>query len=114
MAINKRLKRREGLAICCSMLGVILMEKIQPKLKEPERLLHRAVQLNLDLSRPVGVATAYGNLGLIRVKRGDLTGARELFLKAQSIYQRINRPILMAKIQGMLKTLGTMSAARAI
>ena len=113
MAINKRHKRREGMAICCSLLGVILVEKEAPQLKEAEKLLHEAIRLNLDLGRPGGVATAYGNLGLVRAKRGDFAGARELFLKAQSIYQRINRPKMMAKIQEMLKTLGTLSAAKA-
>jgi predicted metal-dependent hydrolase len=56
------------------------------------------------------VAAAYGNLGLVHVKRRDFAGARELFLKAQSIYQRINRPKMVAKIQGMLRQVGGMSA----
>jgi tetratricopeptide (TPR) repeat protein len=113
LAINKRRKRREGLSICCSLLGVILVEKEPPELREAERLLNRALQLNLQLGHPGGVAAAYGNLGLVRAKRGDYAGAREQFLKAQSIYQRISRPKMMAKIQGMLRTLGTMSAAKA-
>jgi tetratricopeptide (TPR) repeat protein len=113
LAINKHRKRREGQSICCTLLGVILLEKAVPELREAEKLLNQAVHLNLELGRPGGVATAYGNLGLVRVKRGDLAGARELFLKAQSIYQRINRPKLVAKIQGMLKTVGTMSNAKA-
>ena len=113
MAINRRRKRREGLSICCSILGVILVEKEVPQLKEAEKLLNQAIRLNLELGRPGGVAAAYGNLGLARVKRRDLAGATELFLKAQSIYQRINRPKMTAKIQGMLKTVGTLSAAKA-
>jgi tetratricopeptide (TPR) repeat protein len=113
LAINNRRKRREGLSICCSLLGVILVEKEVPELKESEKLLNRAVHLNLELGRPGGVAAAYGNLGLVRVKRGDFAGAREQFLKAQSIYQRISRPKMMAKIQGMLKTVGELSAAKA-
>jgi hypothetical protein len=82
-------------------------------LREAERLLNRAVQLNMDLGRPGGVATAYGNLGLVRVKRHDFAGARELLVKAQAIYQRISRPKMAAKVQAMLKTVGTISAARA-
>jgi tetratricopeptide (TPR) repeat protein len=113
LAMTKRCKRREGTAVCCSMLGVILFEKEEPQLKESESLLSKAIRLNLELGRAAGVATAYGNLGLVRVKRGDLTGGRELFIKAQGIYQRINRPKMAAKIQGMLKTVGTLSAARA-
>jgi tetratricopeptide (TPR) repeat protein len=113
LAINKHRNRREGMAICCSLLGVILFEKEIPQLKEAEKLLNQAIKLNLELGRPGGVAAGYGNLGLVRAKRGDLAGASELFLKAQSIYQRINRPKMMAKIQGMLKTVGTLSAARA-
>jgi tetratricopeptide (TPR) repeat protein len=112
MAINERHKRREALSICCSLLGVILFEKEDPNLHEAEKLLNKAVKLNFELGRPGGVAAAYGNLGLIRAKRGDLPGASEMFLKAQSIYQRINRPKMMAKIQGMLKTVGTLSNAK--
>jgi len=114
MAINKRRHRREGLAVCCSLLGVILVEKRHPELKEAESVLNQAVRLNLELGRLGGVATAYGNLGLVRVKRQDFKGARELFLKAQGIYQRINRPKMMAKIQEMMKTAGSMSAAKAV
>jgi tetratricopeptide (TPR) repeat protein len=84
-----------------------------PQLNEAKKLLNEAVRLNLELGRPGGVAAAYGNLGLVLVKQGDYPGATELFLKAQSIYQRINRPKMMAKIQGMLKTVGGISAARA-
>jgi tetratricopeptide (TPR) repeat protein len=113
MTMNKKCNRLEGIAVCSSMLGVILLEKEVPELKESETLLNQAVKLNLELGRPGGVATAYGNLGLIRVKRQDFNGARELFLKAQAIYQRINRPKMTAKIQGMLKTVGTLSAAHA-
>jgi tetratricopeptide (TPR) repeat protein len=113
MRINSRRKRREGLSICCSLLGVILFEKEEPKLNEAEKLLNKAVKLNFELGRPGGVAAAYGNLGLVRAKRGDLPGASEMFLKAQSIYQRINRPKMMAKIQGMLRTVGTLSAQQA-
>jgi tetratricopeptide (TPR) repeat protein len=113
MAINNRRNRHEGLSVCCSLLGVILFEKEPPELKEAEKLLNRAIELNIELGRPGGVAAAHGNLGLVRAKRGDLKGAREELLKAQSIYQRINRPKMMVKIQGMLKTVGTMSAARA-
>jgi tetratricopeptide (TPR) repeat protein len=108
--INKRHKRREGMSICCSLLGVILIEKDNPELNEAEKLLKQAVQLSLELGRPGGVAAAYGNLGLVHVKRRDFAGARELFLKAQSIYQRINRPKMVAKIQGMLRQVGGMSA----
>jgi tetratricopeptide (TPR) repeat protein len=113
MAMNKKCNRMDGVAVCCSMLGLILLEKEEPELKEAERLLNHAVELNLELGRPGGVATAYGNLGLIRAKRQDFNGARDLFLKAQAIYQRINRPKMTAKIQGMLKTVGNLSAAKA-
>jgi tetratricopeptide (TPR) repeat protein len=111
MALNKKCHRKEGIAICCSLLGVILLEKEPPDLKAAERLLNQAIQLNMELGRPGGVATAYGNLGLVRVKRRDFTGARELLLKAQAIYQRISRPKMAAKVQAMLKTVGTLSAA---
>ncbi len=110
LAMTKRCHRREGMAVCCSMLGVILFEKETPQLKESESLLNQSIRLNLELGRAAGVATAYGNLGLVKVKRGDLNSARDLFMKAQSIYQRINRPKMVAKIQGMLKTVGTLSA----
>lgn len=113
MAINKRRKRREGLATCCSLLGVILLEKEASNLKEAESLLNQAAQLNLELGRMGGVATAYGNLGLVRVKRHDLKGAWELLLKAKGIYQRINQPRRMAKIQDMLKTVSAMTAKAA-
>jgi tetratricopeptide (TPR) repeat protein len=113
MAINQRCKRIEGIAICCSLLGLILVEKEPPELKEAEKLLNKAVHLNLELGRPGGVATAYGNLGLARVKRQDFSGAREQLLKAQAIYQRISRPKMAVKIQVMLRTVGNMSAARA-
>jgi tetratricopeptide (TPR) repeat protein len=112
MAINKRHKRLEGLSTCCGLLGVILIEKEPAELREAEKLLTQAVKLNMELGRPGGVAAAYGNLGLVRAKRGDFKGARENLLKAQSVYQRINRPKMMAKIQEMLKTVGTISAAR--
>ena len=111
MAMTRRCKRREGMAICCSMLGVILFEKEVPQLNEAEKLLNKSVRLNLELGRAASVATAYGNLGLVRVKRRDLAGARDLFMKALNIYQRINRPKMAAKIQGMLKTVGTFSTA---
>jgi tetratricopeptide (TPR) repeat protein len=112
LAINKRRNRAEGLAVCSGLLGVVLFEKEPPELKEADRLLNRAIQLNLELGRPGGMAAAYGNLGLVRAKRGDLASAREMLLKAQSIYQRINRPKMMAKIQSMLKTVGTLTAAK--
>jgi tetratricopeptide (TPR) repeat protein len=113
MAINKHRNRREALSICCGVLGAIVLEKEPPQLKEADRLLNQALQLNMELGRPGGVAAAYGNLGMVRVKQRDFSAARDMFLKAQSIYQRINRPILMAKIQDMLKTVGKLSAASA-
>jgi tetratricopeptide (TPR) repeat protein len=113
MAINKRRKRREGLATCCSLLGVILTEKEVPQLSEAKKLLNTAINLNLELGRPGAVAAAYGNLGLVYVKRQDFARATELLLKAQNTYQRINRPKMTAKIQAMLKTVSNLSAAKA-
>jgi tetratricopeptide (TPR) repeat protein len=112
MAINKRHNREEGLSICCSVMGLYLIEKEPPQLNEAERLLKRAIDLNVSLGRSGGAAAAIGNLGLLQVKRGDLAAARQLFQRALGIYQRANRPKMALRIQGMLKTVGTLSAAR--
>lgn len=113
MTINKSKNRREALSISCGVLGAIQLEKEPPDLKEGEKLLSQALDLNLELGRPTGVAAAYGNLGMIRIKQRNFSSARDNFLKAQSIYQRLSRPKQMAKIQEMLKTVSKLSAASA-
>jgi len=106
MEINDRLKREEGQAITCGCLGLLLYNKrIRQELDEAEDLLRRALASYEKLGRLGGAATAYGNLGLVRVLRKDTTTARELFGKSLALYRKCNRPKMVIKVQGWLDEL---------
>lgn len=106
MEINDRLKREEGQAITCGCLGLLLYNKrIRQELDEAEDLLRRALANYEKLGRLGGAATAYGNLGLVRVLRKDTTTARELFGKSLALYRKCNRPKMVIKVQGWLDEL---------
>jgi tetratricopeptide (TPR) repeat protein len=102
--INERLQRPEGQAVSCLCLGLLIYHN-RGNLEEAERLLGTALDLNSRLGRLGGMASAYGNLGLVRFKRGDAKGARELFNKSLTLYQKINRPKLALKVQTWLAQL---------
>lgn len=102
LEINERLQRAEALAVNCGCLGLLIYHN-RGDLDDAERLLGTSLDLNSRLGRLGGMASAYGNMGLVRFKRGDSKGARELFDKSLTLYQKINRPKLALKVQGWLE-----------
>jgi tetratricopeptide (TPR) repeat protein len=102
LEINERLQRPEGLAVTSGCLGLLIYHN-RGNLEEAEHHLGTALDLNSRLGRLGGMASAYGNLGLVRFKRGDAKGARELFTKSLTLYQKINRPKLAQKVQTWLE-----------
>jgi tetratricopeptide (TPR) repeat protein len=112
LEINTRLKRIEGMALDYGVLGLLVYSNEEGKLSEAERLLRRAVALNDQIGRFGAVAAAYGNLGLVRAKARDFKKARQMLLQALSIYQRLNRPKMVHKVQTMLTQLSKSAPAK--
>lgn len=112
LEINTRLKRIEGMALDYGVLGLLVYSNEEGKLSEAERMLRKAVALNDQIGRFGAVAAAYGNLGLARAKARDFKRARQMLLQALSIYQRLNRPKMVHKVQTMLTQLSKSSPAK--
>lgn len=112
LEINTRLKRIEGMALDYGVLGLLVYSNEEGKLSEAERMLRKAVTLNDQIGRFGAVAAAYGNLGLARAKAKDFKKARQMLLQASSIYQRLNRPKMVHKVQTMLTQLSKSASAK--
>lgn len=108
--LNTKINRQEGIALCCGVLGLFIYNN-DGNLKEAEGYLRRATRMNDQLGRFGAVAAAYGNIGLVRAKRKDYRTARQMLLKALGIYQRLNRPKMVQKVQQMLTQLSKASPA---
>lgn len=52
-----------------------------------------------------GMASNYGNLGIISQKRGDLDEAGNLWTKARDLYARMGMPHMVEQMQGWLDSL---------
>lgn len=111
LEINTRLGRIEGMALDYGVLGLMVYNSPDGKLSESEKMLRRAVTLNDQIGRFGAVAAAYGNLGLVKAKNRDFKRARQMLLTALSIYQRLNRPKMVHKVQTMLTQLSKSAPA---
>lgn len=105
LQINSKLNRIEGMALDYGVLGLLVYSNEDGKLSEAERLLRKAIRLNDQIGRFGAVAAAYGNLGLVKAKARDFKKARQMLLQALNIYQRLNRPKMVQKVQSMLTQL---------
>lgn len=105
LEINTKLNRIEGMALDYGVLGLLVYSNDDGKLSEAEQLLRKAIRLNDQIGRFGAVAAAYGNLGLVKAKARDFKKARQMLLQALSIYQRLNRPKMVHKVQSMLTQL---------
>lgn len=109
--INSKLNRVEGMALDYGVLGLMVYNKDHGPLSEAEKMLKQAVTLNDQIGRFGAVAAAYGNIGLVRAKMKDFKRARQMLLTALSMYQRLNRQQMVAKVQQMLTQINKASAA---
>ncbi len=100
------------MALDYGVLGLLVYSNEEGKLSEAERMLRKAVALNDRIGRFGAVAAAYGNLGLARAKARDFKRARQMLLQALSIYQRLNRPKMVHKVQTMLTQLSKSAPAK--
>lgn len=55
-------------------------------------MYQRALEINVRLARPEGMANDYGNIGTLLLDRGDLAAAETMFLKSLDIDEKIGRP----------------------
>lgn len=110
LEINTRLKRVEGMALDYGVLGLMVYNKDHGPLNEAEKMIKQAVTLNDQIGRFGAVAAAYGNIGLVRAKMKDFKRARQMLLTALGIYQRLNRPKMVTKVQQMLTQINKASA----
>ncbi len=69
----------------------------------------KALKLNEELGRKVGMGIAYGNLGMIYQTRGELPKAEEIHLKALKLEEELGHKKGMAITYG---SLGSIYAAR--
>lgn len=70
------------LAFLCSFVG---------DLDQAEQMHRKSLEIDEKLGRLEGVATSYGNLGLIYRTRGDLDRAEEMLRKSLEIHENLGR-----------------------
>jgi len=67
-------------------------------------MLTKSLEINEKLGRLGGVASQYGNLGLIYRRRGDLEMAEQMHIKSLEIDQKLGR------MEGMASNYGNLGA----
>lgn len=69
--------------------------------------MHRkSLKINENLGRREGMATNYGNLGLIYQERGDLDETGVLWTKARELYRRLGMTAQVEKFSHRLTEIG--------
>ena len=74
-------------------------------LVQVEMMHRKSLEIEEKLGRLEGMASDYGNLGLIYETRGDLKEARTLWTRARDLYEKIGMEHMVAKIQNWLDDL---------
>ena len=68
-------------------------------------MYRKGLEIDEKLGRLEGMASKYGNLGLVFRTRGDLEEARKLWTKARDLYAKIGIPHMIEEVQGWLDEL---------
>ena len=62
----------------------------------------KSLAIDEKLGRQEGMASQYGNLGIIAKDRGDIGRARELWTQARDLFAKIGMPHRVETVQGWL------------
>jgi hypothetical protein len=71
-------------------------------LDEAEKLQRESLQIDRQLGKLEGQATALANLGLIAIQRGDIADARQLWTESHDLFAKVEIPNMVEKLQGWL------------
>ena len=74
-------------------------------LGKAEEYYRKSLAINEALDKKEGIASQYGNLGVIYETRGDLDKAREAWEKSKSLFLAIGADPMVKKIQGWIDSL---------
>jgi tetratricopeptide (TPR) repeat protein len=91
---------RQGMANLYGNLGIVY--RARGDLKEAEAMFRKALEINKELGRREGMANQYSNLGLLYKQQNKLARAVECWNQAQSLYEALENPKMVATIQRWL------------
>ena len=74
-------------------------------LDQAEVMYHKSLTINEALGRQEGMASQYGNLGILYQTRGDLDQAETMYLKAISLFEEVGAKLQVAHVKQLLEAI---------